>query len=323
MLKAVRSSNSAIAGILSLARGIRAHLRPLRGGLRDVPGALLSLVVPLRWRLRRPGRAHGLPSPLIISLTSYPPRFASLALTLKCLLTQSIAPNRIILWIAKDDICSLPEAVLALRAHGLEIASTSDLRSFKKLTPAVSRFPAAFIATADDDVYYPSTWLAELVAGYRPDRCEVPAQRVHRIVRNGEGAPAPYLFWELDIEAGPASPLNMATGVGGVLYPPGSLHPDVTDASLFMRLCPTNDDLWFYFMIRRAGWQVRKVGTRRLYLPWPRSQRVALQHENVGPQGCNDAQFARLIAEFGSPFEEARPTWRAERDGATSIERHG
>lgn len=280
-------------------------MRPLRGGLRDVPGALLSLVVPLRWRLRSRGRAHGLPAPLVVSLTSFPPRFPSLALTLKCLLTQSVAPDHLILWIAEDDLTLLPQDVLALRGHGLEIAPTRDLRSFKKLTPAVNRFPNAFIATADDDVYYPGAWLSELVAGYEPARSEVPALRVHRIVRDADGAPAPYLRWKLDIETGPASPLNMATGVGGVLYPPGCLHPDVTDASLFLRLCPTNDDLWFYFMIRRAGWQVRKVGPRRLYAPWPGSQRVALQHENVGPKARNDAQFARLIGEFGSPFEAA------------------
>jgi hypothetical protein len=245
-----------------------------------------------------------LPGLLVVSLTSYPPRFPTLAWTLKCLLTQSIAPDKLIVWIAEGDLASLPSDVLALRDEGVEIAVTRDLRSFKKLVPALRRHPEAFIATADDDVYYPSAWLSDLVAGFSPSRREVPALRVHRIVRDAGGAPAPYLDWELDIASGPASPLNMATGVGGVLYPPGSLHPDVVNADLFLRLCPTNDDLWFYFMVRRAGWRIRKVGPRRLCPPWPGSQRVALQYRNIRTGGLNDAQFARLIERFGVPFED-------------------
>ena len=157
---------------------------------------------------------------------------------------------------------------------------------------------------------YPSTWLSELVEGYCPRRQEVPATRVHRVMLGSDGAPEPYMKWTFDIPAEPASPLNLATGVGGVLYPPGSLHPDVLDENLFLSLCPTSDDLWFYFMERRAGWCVRKVGPRRPCISWPGSQRVALQHANVVTGGGNDRQLASLIGYFGSPFKDlgaARP----------------
>jgi hypothetical protein len=38
------------------------------------------------------------------------------------------------------------------RLAGLEIRTCRDLRSVKKLVPALEEFPRAFIATADDDL---------------------------------------------------------------------------------------------------------------------------------------------------------------------------
>ena len=298
----------------ALFRVVRPRLRPWRGGLRDLPGIMLRPAVELRWTQRTQGRRHRLHKLLLVSLTSFPPRFQTLALSLKCLLTQSLAPDRVVLWIAKDDFASLPRNVLDLRKAGLEILGTDDIGSYKKIIPALRRFPDAHIVTADDDVYYSSTWLSDLVAGFQYHCKEIPAGRVHRIVIDACGAPAPYTKWDLEIKAAHASPFNLATGVAGVLYPPGCLHPDVTDAKLFSRLCPGSDDLWLYFMARRAGWAVRKVGAQHLYPSWPGSQRTALQHVNF--DGGNDRQLAQLIEYFGSPFEGPAPS--APRSDAVS-----
>jgi hypothetical protein len=279
----------------------RTYFRPLRGGFRDWPGHLMRAHLLARWRNRAPGRPHGLAHPLIVSLTSYPARFDTLALSLKCLLTQSIRPDRIVLWVAHRDFAALPPDVLALRREGLDIERTEDTRSFKKLIPALKAHQDALIVTADDDVCYPAHWLEQLIATYDPQAREVLATRVHRIVLDADGLPAPYLEWIFNIDPGPAHPLNMATGVGGVLYPPGSLHAEVFDRDAFMKLCPLHDDLWFYFMARRAGWSVRKVGPRSSFISWPSSQRIALQHANVGDGGA-DLQLARLIRRFGAPF---------------------
>ena len=41
---------------------------------------------------------------------------------------------------------------------------------------------------------------------------------------------------------------NKLVGCGGVLYPPNCLYKDVLDEELFMKLAPTNDDIWFWLM---------------------------------------------------------------------------
>lgn len=288
-------------GIAHLYRAARSKLRPLRGRLRDVRGVLLRDWAVRQWRRQRTGVTHSLPAPLIVSLTSYPARFATLTLTLQCLLSQSVRPDRVVLWIAWSDLNTLPANVTALRAHGLDIRPTSDLRSFKKFVPALRLWPHAFIATADDDVFYPTTWLAELVAGYAPGRSEIPCHRAHLIRLSAAGVPLPYVQWRHDVRHGPVSALTFPTGVGGALYPPGSLHVDATQEDIFSKLCPANDDAWIYWMGRLAGWRFRKIGARRSFIPWPGTQRIALQHENAS--GGNDAQIANLIAHYGFPAQ--------------------
>ena len=84
-------------------------------------------------------RPHNLLGELIVSLTSYPRRFPILKFTIRSLLNQTVRPDRVILWLAEDDVTYLPSAVR--RLAGLEVRTCPDLRSFKKLIPALEQFP--------------------------------------------------------------------------------------------------------------------------------------------------------------------------------------
>jgi hypothetical protein len=114
------------------------------------------------WRIRAGGRWHPLPGKLVESLTSYPPRFATLPLTLRSLLCQTVKPDRIVLGVSQDDEQKIPEAVRPLTSYGVEIRPTDDIKSFKKIIPAIRAFPDAFLVTADDDVYCAPHWLEDL-----------------------------------------------------------------------------------------------------------------------------------------------------------------
>jgi len=112
-----------------------------------------------RWHSGVAQSPHPLPGQLIVSLTSYPPRFATLDKTIKCLLRQTVKPDAIVLWIASGDRSKLPDAVTRLERDGLTIACCDNLRSYKKIIPALERYPNAFIVAADDDLYIWPTWL--------------------------------------------------------------------------------------------------------------------------------------------------------------------
>jgi hypothetical protein len=247
-------------------------------------------------------RRSGLPGELIISLTSYPPRFPTLAATLKSLLDQRLQADRVILWVSDDDMSSLPAEVLELRHYGLTISPCADTKSYKKLIPALRDFPDAFLVTADDDIYYPPNWLEVLVGCVDADRPEIIGTRGHIAIMDRDGSPLPYTRWIMETKATVISQPGQAlflTGIGGVLYPPHSLHDDATRQDLFMRLCPRGDDIWFFAMSELAGTPRRRAARFVPLTPWPPSQDVGLFHENVAGSG-NDRQLQSVIDVYGA-----------------------
>lgn len=278
--------------------------RPIRTIRDAVLVRLFTFAAKRRLNRKRPRQGHDLPGELIVSLTSYPSRFATLHLTLACLLDQTVRPDRVVLWIAEQDVDELPPTVTSLEAHGLEIRTCDDLRSYKKLVPALRDYPDAWIATADDDVYYGRRWLAELVQGLGSGKTLITCHRAHRIRRDRGGKIAPYLTWRFDVQDDrarrPSTDL-LPTGVGGILYPPGSLDSRVEAQTLFQRLSPAGDDLWFYWCARLAGAKYRKVGGKLRLVSWPATQEAALWNENEG--GPNDRAIAALEREFPLPAD--------------------
>ena len=248
-------------------------------------------------RLRRP---HGLAQPLIVSLTSYPARYPTLAKTLKSLLDQTVVPDRTILWISHGDMAALPDEVRAFDGNGLEIKACDDMRSYKKLIPALRLFPDASIVTADDDVYYRPDWLARMVAAAKAEPGTVVAHRCHLASQDAGGAFRSYADWQMatDEPTDTADGLLFPTGVGGVLYPPGSLDPRVLDVATFQALCPHGDDIWLFWMTRLAGTPLHCLGTIEAPIAWDGSQDVALLHRNW-LSGGNDEQVQAMERHFG------------------------
>lgn len=200
---------------------------------------------------------------VIVSLTSYPARINAIRWTILSLLNQSYKPNRIVLWLASSQFprqeSDLPLQLIALKKYGLEICWTEDFRSYKKLVPALRMFPCAIIVTADDDVIYPTFWLELLINSYREFPTCVHCHRAHKIQLSSNGTPMPFLKWRYESNGDIPSFLNFLTGVGGVLYPPGSLDPQVLDVECFKKIAPTCDDHWFWAMAVKNGTRIRIV----------------------------------------------------------------
>ena len=250
-------------------------------------------------RSSRASAINPLCRPLIISLTSYPPRFPSLHLTIKSILDQSIRPDRIIVWIAHDDLALLPPACAALGTD-VEFTPCPDVRSYKKLVYALEQHGGCYIVSADDDVFYHRKWLEVLVREAEAGGSDILCHVAFRFHLAKDGSVAKYSEWTRDVQdaysRSPSSDL-VAIGVGGILYPPGVLHPDATDVNLFEQLCPNGDDLWFFAMARVNGTKVRKVGPRLKAVLWDGSQEAGLFKLNV-PFG-NDKCVGNLVNRYG------------------------
>lgn len=249
-------------------------------------------------------KSHRLARPLVVSLTSYPARFAILPLTLKCLLSQSVRPDVVALWIAHKDKAALTPEILNLQNHGLTIRFCRDLRSFKKIIPTLADYKDSYIMTADDDLCYNQNWLEDIVSEFRGDDKEVLCHCAHKIGFGSDGRPLRYSGWERETKSKEASPSIFPLGAGGVLYPPGAFDARVLDEATFTALCPTADDVWLYWMFRLNGIVARCVAGRHGIAPWPGSQADALWRKNTQGSSLNDQYIARMIARFG-------PVWKS------------
>lgn len=203
---------------------------------------------------------------LIVSLTSYPLRIPTLHYTLYSLFTQSYKPDKIILWLSLEEFPQgereLPQSVLSFKECGLDIQWCQDnIRSYKKIIPALEQYPNSIIITADDDIIYPKDWLLRLHNAYVENPKLIHCHRAHRITFDKNGALLPYGKWEFGIQNTQTSPsfLNFFTGIGGVLYPPHSLYKDITKPERFLSLAPLQDDIWCFAMAVLNGTKINVV----------------------------------------------------------------
>ncbi|MBD5357565.1 MAG: glycosyltransferase [Bacteroides sp.] len=203
---------------------------------------------------------------IIISLTSFPAAISFVIPTVKSLLRGSVLPDKIVLYLTFSQFGEegLPEELLKLVEDNpiFEIRNYDrDIRSYRKLVPALSDFPEAVIVTVDDDVAYDRDMLRDLLRLHEQFPDAVLAHRAKRIKLN-----QPYRTWKklrwyhFLGEKNKLSCDIIQTGVGGVLYPPHSLLPEMIDEALFTKLAPTTDDLWFW---------AAAVANGRVVMPMP------------------------------------------------------
>ncbi|MEM9470424.1 MAG: glycosyltransferase [Pseudomonadota bacterium] len=282
-------------------------MRPkLRAIKSDTTEWLLYLPALCRtqWQFARHGTASRAPvseHKVVVSLTSFPDRFARLHNCMKSLLGQTRKPDRLVLYLTQEECADVPvpAALQKLVRHGLEIRYTSEnLGSFNKFVHALTEFPGHVIVTCDDDKLYPSNWLGGLIDGHQKHPGKIVCWRSREITLTGDDQLKPYREWPLTTHNTPSFSI-LPLGVGGVLYPPGCFTSEVLDTSLFQALCPTADDLWLKTMAVRTGTPAVQVGPAAVVHPsipfWNGSK---LSVGNIwGRQ--NDAAVQRLIEHFG------------------------
>ena len=204
-------------------------------------------------------------TPIIVSLTSFPQRINIVVKTVKTLLTQTMKPDMVILWLAPEQFPNgeedLPKELLDLKKFGLTIDWYKDIRSYKKIIPALKKYPDAVIITTDDDIYYAPDTIETLYKSYLKYPNEIQAHRCDWLGVNGINGITWAKTRELykDLHRGEASFRQRLTGYGAVLYPPHSLYKDVTNEELIAKTIPTHDDVWLWAMAVLNGTKTRLV----------------------------------------------------------------
>ena len=189
---------------------------------------------------------------VIVSLTSFPAAIPYAAQAIRSILKGSVLPDKVVLYLtfAQFGESGIPQELQQLAADNptFEIRDYSrDIRSYRKLIPALQDFPEAVIVTVDDDVAYHKHMLRDLLRLH----AQMPAAILaHRAKRMKPGKPyrkwSKYRWYHFLGKRIHSGFTNIQTGVGGVLYPPHALKPEMLDVELFTRIAPTTDDIWFW-----------------------------------------------------------------------------
>jgi hypothetical protein len=229
----------------------------------------------------------------IVSLTTYGRRANTVYLVIESIARGSALPSRLILWLDDEAIYTNPPAsLLRLKRRGLEIKLCKNYGPHSKYYPYVesqSTFTSPLV-TADDDIIYPSNWIAGLLSAYDKFPQYVNCHRA-RVMVIKAGSIAPYREWPL-CESTEASYQTIATGVSGVIYPTTLLEALKSAGNAFEVRCPKADDLWLHVQAIRSGFKVRQIKTKSVHFSIiPGTQENSLYAENCAQDNGNDRQL--------------------------------
>lgn len=210
---------------------------------------------------------------IIVSLTSFPEAIPYAVQAIKSVLRGTLLPDKVVLYL---DTWKFPEGILPPELESLVAENPivevrfdpRDIRSYKKLVPALSDFPEDVIVTIDDDISYPSDMLSRLVKMHKHRPNAIIAHRARKVRPE-----LPYSRWrkykfrDFIFRKHHFGYRILQTGVGGVLYPPHSLDEEMLRPELFMQMAPTCDDIWFWaaavskgtYVVPVPGWHPRAV----------------------------------------------------------------
>lgn len=239
---------------------------------------------------------------VVVSMTSFRPRFKNIHLCLKSILLQTFKPDRIVVWFGsdvKEDM--LTQEMLDLKEYGVEYRfdENENLMPHKKYFYIMQEEPDSVVITVDDDAVYPSNTLESLMDMHKRYPNCVCARRVHRIKWNKDGSLKPYMNWTKECKTirKPSNEL-IAVGVGGVLYPPHCMNEEVFNIKNIKKLCIGMDDIWLKYMEQLNGTKV--VWVPSMFPHPPSLEGIASLNESNVSQGKNDLCLKAISEIYGN-----------------------
>lgn len=243
---------------------------------------------------------------IIASLTTFPARISHVHIVIEQILTQTIKPDKVILWLSEREFpqkeAELPEKLLRLKDYGLSIEWCDYMCSYQKLVPSMMAYPDDIIITFDDDFYYPENMIEDLYLAYLKNPTYIQSNRTWRgFIKNNEFYTSTTNKMFENVYPEP-SYFNLLMGYGVVLYPPHSLDPMFCKKDMFMSIIPTHDDVWFWAMAVLAGTKTcQNKGFNFSIISVEDTQKVALSkvnHKHSTSGMDTDEAYQKIISAF-------------------------
>ncbi len=242
---------------------------------------------------------------IIVSLTSFPARINCVHLAIRSLMAQTCKPDKIILWLAKEQFTDkiLPKLLTDLCEYGLEIRYCDDLRSHKKYYYALKEQQEnELVITYDDDLIYPEDSIERLYKKHKQyPNCIVCNRAQESKIEDGKLCK--YSTWKVLSNEGvkkPSTKLFPSTG-GGTLYPFNAVSDEVFNKEVILNSAFSADDIWMRFMSAKAKTKIIK--TRKHHKTF--TTILGSQVESLQVENCLEGGNDKVIENLSTLYPEA------------------
>lgn len=248
---------------------------------------------------------HERSTKIIVSLTTFPARINSVEYAIRALFRQSVKPDRIVLWLAREQFPDFVPTISMKKMidAGLEVKFCDDLRGHKKYFHSLlEQRENELIITYDDDLIYPEDSIEQLLKKHQQFPDCIICNRAQAIVEY-RGQLQSYSTWKVLSNEGvksPSSRLFPSTG-SGTLYPYGSVNKEAFNVELMKQNALTADDLWMRFM--SALNKTKIVKTRKYHRTF--STIEEFQGESLQEINCIGGENDRVVNRLSQNYSEA------------------
>ncbi len=200
---------------------------------------------------------------IVVSVTSYGKRVRTmLPYMLYSVCTQEQLPHKVVVYLDSNnwDDKKLPKILNEYKRIGVEFYYCDDLRSYKKLIPALQMFPMNPILVFDDDFYYNNQYVKWMNNAYNKSNKKTVIGSWGCTPEKIDGIYIPYNQWKDCTISSSHSSIAFYSGYG-TLFPPQIFDEEIKKSEIFLKLCPFADDIWFWGMMERQNISRAYLGT--------------------------------------------------------------
>ncbi|MDQ0595111.1 hypothetical protein QFZ37_003480 [Chryseobacterium ginsenosidimutans] len=241
---------------------------------------------------------------IIVSITTFPERISKIWIVIECMLRQTLLPNKIILWLSKEqfpnEMNDIPKKLLKYYHNNqIEINFVDDdLRSHKKYYYAFQEYPDDLIITIDDDIFYPSNIIEDLISLHNEFPDTICCHRAHKVLREEDGKISKYAKWQKVFGiSGPTFDLFHTSG-GGTLYKASFFNKEVLNKKTIKEQCFMADDVWLNVMAQINKTKTVKSNYFSNLIPIENKKSFFKLSEQNVQHGGNDVQLYNLIKNY-------------------------
>ena len=238
---------------------------------------------------------------IVVSISAEEESFDNLEYTLYSVFNQRVLPDNVILWISDEyELSDLPYTVTKFIKYGLDVRFVKNLDSYTKITYALKEYKNSVIVTADENIYYPKSWLSKLYLSYisNPNCIHV---HTARGVTLKSGRAVPDIEWTKYISTENASYKYFPETTGGILYPPGCFIKDVLREDIYKNKVNTSWEVWSWVMSLVSGRKICIVKNHINRFSTTNIRSSFRKYKNIiNQQKMIDAELAKLFSYYGN-----------------------